>query len=145
MIQDPLEPFVLPSISNGNPREQALIRKWWREQHGSRGILVWEYFLEGRYLDALWFLNDEVVGVEECGASASRRFPLAGRNVALCEAKIHLNPELVGQALVYRQFALKAGALVQQVYAFSEFADPPMFRSACELGLEPVVLRLNAG
>ena len=31
-----LNPFLRDSISNGNPREQALIRKWSHEVHSAR-------------------------------------------------------------------------------------------------------------
>ena len=139
--QDPLVQFMRDAISNGQPREQALIRKWWYEQHKARGRMVWEYYLEGRYLDAVWFPDEEITGVEEDGASAPKRFPLEGRRVVLCESKIEFTPELIGQALVYRQFALRARALVQDVNAFSEFDDTAVVRAAAELGLIPVVLK----
>ena len=142
--QNPLEHFIKKPFSNGHPLEQAMIRKWWHEEHKAHGRLVWEYYLEGRYLDAIWFHDGNVSGVEEDGVSAPKRFPLAGKRVTLCESKIKLTPELIGQALVYRQFAIKVRALVQDVYIFSESADSAMFTAASELGLKPVVLKLNS-
>ena len=37
--------YLRESISNGNAREQALIRRWWHEQHKAQGCIVWEYQL----------------------------------------------------------------------------------------------------
>jgi hypothetical protein len=107
--------YLRKSISNGNPREQALIRRWWHEEQGARGRIVWEYFLEGRFADAMWFPDDSGVGEEEPGQATSQRFPLAGRDVVLCEAKGDLTPAVVGQALVYARFASRAGANVRQI------------------------------
>lgn len=130
-----LAPFLRPSVSNGIQREQALIRKWWHERHGARGLLVWEYYLEGRYVDAVWFPYVATGNGERSGRSAPKLHPLAGRRVELCEAKRQLDPELIGQAVVYRQFALRAGAIVDQVNVFSESASEAMLQVAAELEL----------
>lgn len=130
-----MEHYLKKSVSNGNPREQALIRKWWYEEKHSEGLLVWEYCLEGRYLDAVWFSSAEKHGAERSGLNAPATFPVNGREVILCEAKITLSPELVGQALVYRQFALWAGAQVRETIVFAEKASPTMIRVAHELAL----------
>jgi hypothetical protein len=34
--------FLRDAITNGNPHEQALIRRWWHQQHNAQGRLVWE-------------------------------------------------------------------------------------------------------
>lgn len=52
------------SLSNGNVDEQALIRRWWYEEKNAQGALVWEYHLEGRYLDAVYFPDSELNEVE---------------------------------------------------------------------------------
>jgi hypothetical protein len=41
----------------------------------------------------------------------------------LCEAKHTLNPELIGQAVVYRELAGRAGGLVLETIVFAERAD----------------------
>ena len=83
----PLTDHLLPSVSNGHPREQALVRRWWREVQGARGLLVWEYYLEGCYLDAVWFPEASEARVEASGMRAPIAHPLDGRPVVLCEAK----------------------------------------------------------
>lgn len=135
-----MEGYIKPPISNGNPIEQGLIRKWWYEEHNAGGLIVWEYNLEGRYLDAVWFPNESSTQVEEAGLNAPKRFPLAGKEIVTCEAKINLTPELIGQALVYKQFALHAGALVKDTIIFSENAQNSMIRAAKKLGLKVVSL-----
>jgi len=135
--------YLRKSISNGNPREQALIRRWWHEEQGGRGRIVWEYFLEGRFADAMWFPDDVGVGQEEAGQATSQRFPLAGRDVVLCEAKGDLSPEVVGQALVYARFASRAGANVRQVVVLAELGSRVMLEVAEELGLTAVVRSLD--
>lgn len=80
--------YARPAVSNGNPDEQALIRRWWHEQHGARGCLVWEYYLGDCYLDAMWFPEAGEQGVEFSGANAPTKFPISGRSVVLCEAKL---------------------------------------------------------
>jgi len=131
--------YLIAPISNGNPREQALIRRWWHEEHEAKGLLVWEYYLEGRYLDAVWFPSSAESGVESDGKQTSARHPLSGQEVVLCEAKLGLTPELIGQALVYRQFALHAGADIKECLVFSEMAGGSMLNAATELGLRPIV------
>ena len=59
--------------------------------------------------------------------------------VAHFQAKLELTPELVGQALVYRQFALYAGALVRETLVFAEKGSASMRRAALDLGLTVVV------
>jgi hypothetical protein len=82
--------YQRPSISNGNPHEQAMIRKWWYEQHQAKGCMIWEYCLHGLYADAVWFLNEPLVGKEEPGLQTAKRFPVNGKEVVLCEAKMNL-------------------------------------------------------
>jgi hypothetical protein len=102
--------------------------------------MVWEYTLENRSVDAIWFPSVPSVGEEHNGKAAARRHPLKGVEVVLCEAKAAaLTPELVGQALVYRQFVLRAGAIVRDTVVFAPKADDAMRRAAAELGLTLVV------
>lgn len=131
--------YLLPSVSNGNPSEQAMIRRWWHEQNQARGRLVWEYYLEGFYVDAIWFPDATGQEVEEPGKKTGRLFPLNGERIVLCEAKTTLNPELVGQALVYSEFARRAGATVLDTVVFAELALPQMKDVARALGLRVVV------
>jgi hypothetical protein len=139
----PARDYVRDAISNGNPLEQALIRKWWYEQHAARGAIVWEYYLEGRFLDAIWFPDEDGNGVEHSGTQTQSRFPLAGREVVLCEAKLRLTPELVGQALVYRRFVTHADAIIKETVIFSANADDSILLAAKELGLSAVVYAVN--
>ena len=88
--------YLRKAVSNGRPREQALIRRWWYEKHAAQGRIVWEYFLERKYADASWFAGFEGTQVEENGLKAPERFPLAGQEVVLCEAKPNLTHEVVG-------------------------------------------------
>ena len=134
-----METYLKDSISNGNKIEQALIRKWWHEKHNAKGTIVWEYYLEGRYQDAIWLPHTIQSGIEENGQEAPKRHPLKDQEVILCEAKLTLTPELIGQALVYKQFALHAGAIVKECVIFSETANDSMIKAARELGLSPVV------
>ncbi|MDB4909143.1 MAG: hypothetical protein JWO05_3927 [Gemmatimonadetes bacterium] len=131
--------FERPAISNGHPREQALIRRWWHEVHEARGRLVWEYYLGDCYVDAVWFPDADETGVEYAGASAPSKFPLAGCSVVLCEAKLRLTPELVGQALMYGVFARRAGAELRSIVIFSQTAKPSFISAAEECGLTVVV------
>jgi len=139
----PVNDYTRDAISNGNPVEQALIRRWWHEQHAARGVIVWEYYLEGRYLDAVWFPDEDSVGLEHPGVQAQSRFPLAGKQVVLCEAKLKLTPELVGQALVYQRFANHAGARIKEVVIFSMETDESIVRAAKELGLVSVTYSVS--
>lgn len=102
--------------------------------------MVWEYNLEGRYLDAVWFPDEPGGKIEEPGLQAPIRFPIKGREIVLCEAKIKLTPEQIGQALVYERFAQHAGAVVKETIVFSAVADNSMVRAAKELGLTTVVI-----
>ena len=135
--------YLRASISNGIPREQALIRRWWHEAHDAQGQIVWEYNLEGRYADAIWFPASSGNGVESPGVEASQHFPLRGQKIVLLEAKLSLNPELVGQALVYTRLALRAGASVAQTVIFAESGSRSMQDAARELGLSVVVRPLD--
>ena len=112
--------FLQGSVSNGNPAEQALIRRWWHEEHGAVGRIVWEYHLDGFYADAIWFPDAGEGGGEQPGKDTARLFPLAGRRIVLCEAKSMLNPELVGQALVYSELTRQAGADLAETVVFAE-------------------------
>ena len=134
-----MKTYLKDSISNGNKIEQALIRKWWHEKHNAKGAIVWEYYLEGRYQDAIWFPNAPQSRIEENGKNAPQCHPLKDQEVILCEAKTTLSPELIGQALVYKQFAIHAGAIVKECVIFSETANDSMINVARELGLSPVV------
>jgi len=136
-----IDKYLKEPISNGQPREQALIRKWWHEKKNGQGVLVWEYCLEGLFLDAVWLDRREPPGTEQPGLKAPLKYPLKGQEIILCEAKVTLTPELVGQALVYKQFAIHAGASVKEVIIFCEKATESMFNAAKELGLTVEVLR----
>ncbi|MEZ5444971.1 MAG: hypothetical protein R3F45_04200 [Gammaproteobacteria bacterium] len=135
-----MERYLRDSVSNGNPREQALIRKWWHEQREAKGVMVWEYCIEDRFVDAVLFPYRQPHGTEAPGKSVATRYPISGETIVLCESKDTLNPELIGQALVYRQLAIAAGAEVREVFVFSENATSSMRRIAKELGLCPEVL-----
>ena len=137
-----MDSYLKDSISNGNKIEQALIRRWWHEKHNAKGTIVWEYYLEGRYQDAIWFPNSTESGKEYSGRNAPQLHPLKDQEVILCEAKITLSPELIGQALVYKQFAIHADAIVKECAIFSETANDSMINAAKELGLSPVVDKL---
>jgi len=127
-----------PAVSNGNPHEQALIRAWWWELKQGKGRLVWEYHLEGRYADAIWFPEAADNGVEETGKDSQQRFPIAGERVVLCEAKSEMTPELVGQALVYSEFARRAGGDLQETIVFTYKADQSMREAAAAYGLSVI-------
>lgn len=133
------DPHLRIAVSNGQPQEQRLIRKWWHEEHGARGRLVWEYCLEDWYADAIWFPHETAAGGEQPGIAAASRFPLEGQRVVLCEAKARLTPELIGQAMVYRKLAESAGAQVDRVVIFSVRAPARLRGIAEDLGLEVVV------
>jgi hypothetical protein len=137
----PVADFIRPSVCNGHPMEQALIRRWWHEVHGARGRMVWEYFLGECYADAMWFPDAGGSGEECPGTRANERFPIEGQAVILCEAKLRLNPELIGQALVYSVMARSAGAEVRSTVAFAERGSESMVAVAKSLGLEVVLSR----
>jgi hypothetical protein len=127
--------YLQPSISNGLPTEQALIRCWWHEQHGARGRIVWEYYLEGCYVDAVWFPDAPGHRLEEPGKGTGRLFPIKGENIVVCEAKKSLTPELIGQALVYSELARRAGANLKDTVVFAEIGAPAMIEVAQKFGL----------
>ncbi|MCH8806884.1 MAG: hypothetical protein IH986_12445 [Planctomycetes bacterium] len=131
--------YLREPVSNGNPREQALIRRWWHETHAAKGLLVWEYHLEGRYADAIWFPDVDEAGAEKPGKDATKLYPIRGQRIVLCEAKLSLNPEVVGQALIYAQFAEDAGAEVSDIAVFCESGSDSLRRTARELGLTLVI------
>jgi hypothetical protein len=135
----PAADFLKPPVCNGHPTEQALIRSWWHEEQRARGRLVWEYFLGECYADAVWFPEAKVTGEECPGTSANRKYPIRGMPVVLCEAKLRLNPELIGQALVYGVLARSAGADLRSIVVFAEIAAPSMKAAAEELGLHVVL------
>ncbi len=135
--------YLRQAISNGIPREQALIRRWWHESMGACGILAWEYHMEGKYADAVLFCGDGVASAEESGPGLAKRFSLEGSEIILCEAKGELTPELVGQALGYTRFAIRAGANVRDTIVFAERGSEPMKRVTAELGLNLIVRALE--
>ena len=69
--------YLRNSISNGSELEQALIRRWWHEEHESRGRIVWEYYLDWWYADAILFYNEKTKAVEGAAGEAT---PDAGEN-----------------------------------------------------------------
>lgn len=135
----PTSDYLRPAVSNGNPAEQALIRRWWREVKSGRGCVVWEYYLGGCYADAVWFPEAEPSGTEYPGAGAPTRFPIAGKSIVLCEAKLRLTPELIGQGLVYRHLARAAGARLDAVALFARRSDPAFQAAAEDAGFQVVV------
>lgn len=137
-MTDTADKFLRPAISNGNPHEQALIRRWWVEQCQSQGELVWEYHLAGYYIDAVWFKNSASNGVEHPGRNTNEMFPIDGQRIVVCESKLKLTPELVGQALVYSQLARRAGATVDATVLLCTASNPTIKSVACELGLDVI-------
>ena len=131
--------YVRPAISNGHPKEQALIRRWWSEANASCGCLVWDYYLGDCYADAVWFPDAQLSGTEYPGTSATTRFPIAGKLIVLCEAKLRLTPELIGQGVVYRHLARVSGADLQSVVLFAEQSSPAFRAAAEDAGFQVVV------
>jgi hypothetical protein len=131
--------YIRPAVCNGHPKEQALIRRWWSEVNSARGCLVWEYYLGDCYADAVWFPEAEQGGLEHPGTNGMTRFPIAGRSIVLCEAKLRLTPELIGQGLVYRHLARVAGARLQSVVLFAERSNPSFRAAAEDAGFQVVV------
>ena len=137
--------FLRPSICNGNPNEQAQIRRWWHEEHSAKGRLIWEYPLFDCWLDAIWIPDAPCYGVEESGLKLPSRFPLRGQRIVVCEAKHRrVSASLIGQALVYGAFARRAGAIVDRTVVFAERVTPELAEIASELGLH-VVAQSSAG
>ena len=102
--------------------------------------MVWEYYLAGCYLDAVWFPEANGRENEASGLRAAARFPIAVVPVVLCEAKLRLTPELIGQALVYGAFARRIGANVRSIVIFAETARGSDLKAAAEdLGLTVVL------
>lgn len=99
--------------------------------------------MEDRYADGVWFLNAPDTGAEEPGKQTAKRFPLEGNKVVLCEAKISLDPELIGQALVYTRFAWRAGGSVRETVIFAETGSRSLQEAAQELGLTVVIAPLE--
>jgi hypothetical protein len=127
--------YLQAPISNGNPIEQALIRRWWHEHHQGRGLLVWEYYLKVGYADAIWFPKSTQSG-EVPGRKTSALYPLAGDEVVLLEAKAgKLSHGLIGQALVYNGLARSAGAIIREVLIFAQYGSDTIISAARELGL----------
>ena len=127
--------YLQPSISNGNPIEQALIRRWWHEKYQSRGLLVWEYYVEGNYIDAVLFPNSTQSG-EVPGRRTKKLYPLRGNEVIWLEAKERgLSHGLIGQGLVYRVLVERAGALVRDVCILAQHGTETMAFAARSLGL----------
>ncbi|MBP6015558.1 MAG: hypothetical protein KA586_02475 [Candidatus Promineofilum sp.] len=133
--------YLLPSISNGNQIEQALIRKWWYINHQGRGLLIWEYYMLGNYIDAVWFPNS-TDSKELYGKGISKLYPLSGHEVVLLEAKGKLSHGLIGQGLVYKVLAERAGAIIQDVCIFAQSGTETMEFAARTLGLSVVVAPL---
>ena len=128
--------YFQSAVSNGNPHEQALIRRWWVEDQNREGELVWEYHIDGYYIDAVWFLDSANRGVENPGVKTGGNFPIKDQHIVICEAKLRLTPELVGQALVYTELAKRAGAKVAKTVVFCDEANPKIASVAAALGLE---------
>ena len=128
-------------------------RSSWRSASEGRRIVVPAYVQPPRTpapkKRLLAHVPDKVTGanapgtaVEEPGERAAKRFPLKGNEVVLCEAKVSLTPGLIGQALVYKQFALRAGALVRETVVFAEAGARSLREVVQELGLTVVILPL---
>lgn len=116
-----------------------MIRRWWHEEQGARGRIVWEYFLEECYADAIWFPDAEGNGSESPGTGANKSFPIKRKAIVLCEAKLRLGPELIGQALVYGVLARSAGANIRSTVIFAQSGSPSMRSAAEALGLQVVL------
>ena len=129
-------PYRKAPISNGNPDEQALIRKWWQEKCDGKGVLVWEYYVDPYYIDALWFKDNPNHGREYPGRNGRIQFPVSGEHVVLCEAKLSFNPELIGQALTYSFLLMRAGAKVERTVIFTEQSNSILEDVAQKYGLE---------
>jgi len=95
--------------------------------------------MEGRYQDAVWFPNTSGSQNEAEGKNTSKLYPLKDQEVVLCEAKLDLTPELIGQAIVYKHFAQHAGANILSCVIFYETGKEAMVNVARELGLVPIV------
>jgi hypothetical protein len=127
--------YLQPSKSNGIQVEQALIRRWWHENHQGRGLLVWEYHVEGHFIDAVWFTNS-TKSEEVYGKGISKLNPLLGNEIVLLEAKEKsLSYELIVQALVYRVLAERSGGEIRDVCILAQYSDAKTEFAARTLGL----------
>lgn len=135
----PTTDYLRPPVCNGHPLEQALIRQWWKEVHGARGRMVWEYYLGDCYADAVWFPDADEIDAEYPGTRAATTFPINGASIVLCEAKLRLSPELIGQAVVYRFLARAAGARVRSVVLLAQKSSPPLQAAAEDAGFQVVL------
>ena len=139
MFQTIPDEYLRIAVSNGHPEEQALIRQWWHQVHGARGRIVWEYYLGDCYADAVWFPDADESGAEYPGRETRSRFPIAGASIVVCEAKLRLTAELMGQALLYRYLARAAGANVRSVVLFANRTSPLFKEAAHDAGFEVVI------
>ena len=80
-----------------------------------------------------------MVAEERAGLNHSVECPLGGRDIVICEAKLKFKPELIGQALVYRRLAIRAGASVRDVVISAPSGDELLSEVATELGLTVVI------
>lgn len=135
--------YLQNPISNGNSCEQALIRRWWHEVHQAKGKIVWEYYLNGKYADAIWFPHSASNGKEFDGKNTSRNHPIKNFEIVLCEAKKELNPEVVGQALIYSIFAKEAGANLKETIVFCETGSDDMRRASRKLDINLIIRKLD--
>lgn len=135
--------YIKPSVSNGKVEEQALIRRWWHERHQAHGILVWEYYLEPCFIDAVWFPHEPGTGIEKTGQMAPRRYPIHGNRIVLLEAKKTLRSDLLGQALTHGWLAKRSGAIVESSVVLAEVGHPSFIQFGKELGFEVVVKPLE--
>ena len=127
--------YLKESVSNGNPIEQALIRRWWQEKHYGLGLLVWEYFVNGKYIDAVWFPNSTQSG-EVPGIATNKLYPVADIEVVLLEAKaVDLSYGLIGQALVYKVLLEGKGAVIRDVVILAQSGEEYMIHAVMKLGL----------
>ena len=106
--------------------------------------MVWEYAVDNRYIDGVWFPDDACSEAEERGNAPSKQRAIGGAGIVICEAKKHLSPELIGQATAYRELAARAGATVRQTFIFAERGDSAMLYAAERLGLIAVVSPLDS-
>jgi hypothetical protein len=141
----PTNKYLRPAISNGHPVEQALIRRWWYENHNAQGLIVWEYCFKGTgcYADAVWFPSAGRRREERPGQEVSTRFPLQESPVVLCEAKLTLNCALLGQALLHTKLAQLAGAHVQETVVLAESGVLPRVEIAEKFGFTVVLKPLS--
>ena len=66
------------------------------------------------YIDAVWIKDNSNHNKEFSGRKTRARFPVSGEHVVVCEAKMKLNPELIGQALTHSFLLERAGATVDR-------------------------------